>query len=879
MATIGSYELRGELGRGGAGVVYRAHDPSLRRDVALKMLLAARTEEAHLKRFLREARTLARVRHPGIVSVHEAGQDQGRPYIVMDLVDGESLEARLDRDGPMPPREAVQLIVTAARALEAAHGEAVIHRDLKPANILLSRTGEVLVTDFGLAKDLDDPRRSNSISVSGRFMGTPGFAAPEQVHGGAVSPATDVYGLGATLFAMLTGEPPFTGDSIVEVVIAATVRPAPAPSERGGPADPDLDAICARCLRKPPEERFRAAAGLADACERYLRGERTAATAPGGRAGGLSPGTVALVALSILAVLLAVSTTVLGIRVATKDEPLDPVVDGSTSLAGASEPGQPLVSGDVEPTELSEIPDASGRTSEAETDARLARGREVAAVLAQVRSGRLADRPGGYDDALLTIVRRGDAKTAALLVAELDPISTRLREIAFDVLRSANDLTDEERAAGERVIPDLDRTIAWIAEGPPWETRKRSSTSIHEAIARIERRGTDVRELTALEQRRRVGDKLLRTAALCCDALGYLDAGEEATGALLRHLFAERDATRAIPAAIALARIGDPEASRYVRQRIAELRPDVEIPKGKPVALVSDGPLERALREFGFFDRTKDHLRSSETPSGETSFQRWLNRSSAALAKGDLDGARTAHDRALELGAEEFLGTWDLDGKIRYQRGDFEGAIAAWTHAIDMSKSPQASLLSSRGIVRRSAGDLEGSLVDLDRSVEIWSNANSLKHRGKTRLALGDVDGALADFEASVADDPDYATGWACLALARSLQPDRRDAALDAARRGCELGANDTRTWHALGVVQVRRGDLPAALDAFEEALKLEPRNPEVFRDRGYALAEAGRAPEALLDLALARDRAPSYLIWWRADVVAKIAELTADGR
>ncbi len=195
MARIGRYEIRREVGRGGMGIVYEAWDPELRREVAIKQLTAAgEAGRGTLERFRREAQALARVRHANVVAVHEVGEDAGQPFIVMDLVRGESLRDRLGREGPAPAGRAVAIAIALTEALEAVHREGVVHRDLKPENVLMGEDDRILLTDFGLAKDFAGADPSGFSTMMGRFIGTPGFAAPEQARGehDRVGPATDV---------------------------------------------------------------------------------------------------------------------------------------------------------------------------------------------------------------------------------------------------------------------------------------------------------------------------------------------------------------------------------------------------------------------------------------------------------------------------------------------------------------------------------------------------------------------------------------------------------------------------------------------------------------------------------------------------------------
>ena len=269
-ATIDGYLLVEEVGRGGMGTVYRARRPDLARDVALKLLEpGARPERLQV-----EARTMARLAHPAIVPVHAVGvEPRGRWYLVMEWVEGRSLQARLEAEGPLPVGEVLEVGRRLSEALAHAHARGVLHRDLKPGNLLQRRQdGQVLVTDFGLARDLTDPTR---LSRTGQLLGTPGFAAPEQLLGDAqrVDARCDVYGVGATLYALLTGAPPFSG-SLVEMV-RATVESSPQrPSALRAGIPPALDAVCARCLEKDPAARYPSMEALGAALE-------AAAVAPG----------------------------------------------------------------------------------------------------------------------------------------------------------------------------------------------------------------------------------------------------------------------------------------------------------------------------------------------------------------------------------------------------------------------------------------------------------------------------------------------------------------------------------------------------------------------------------------------------------------------
>lgn len=259
--------MGGELARGGMGVVYRARDPFLDRQLALKVISADDFDDPEgQERFRREALVLARLRHSGVVPVHAAGlTSQGYPYLVMDLIPGGSLEARLAA-GPLPPAEAVRLTRQVAEAADYAHGEGVLHRDIKPANVLLSGRGDAVLSDFGLAKLVGEDR----LTQTGDILGTPSYMAPEQVRGELdLTPAVDVYALGATLYRALTGRPPLAAATTTELFMKVVEVTPPPASEFVNGIDEELEEILARCLEKSPKDRYPSMRALAKALEAW----------------------------------------------------------------------------------------------------------------------------------------------------------------------------------------------------------------------------------------------------------------------------------------------------------------------------------------------------------------------------------------------------------------------------------------------------------------------------------------------------------------------------------------------------------------------------------------------------------------------------------
>ena len=309
--TIDDFELIEELGRGGMGVVYRARQISLNREVAIKMILRGRlASPSDLKRFLAEASATASLEHPHIVPVYEVGDIEGRPYFTMQLVEGRTLMEKA-KGNPLPQRRAARIVSKVARAIAFAHRHGVLHRDLKPSNILLTKEGKPMVTDFGLAKqdafgvatagrtsrfdvELDDaPEESgggaagdtakpmaSELTRSGMLIGTPAYMSPEQAGSrrGSIGPASDVYSLGCVLYFALTGRGPFVADSTMEVVMQV-IEQEPTPPRALRPSlSRDLEGIVIRCLQKPIDLRYETADELADDLDAFLADEHVSAS-------------------------------------------------------------------------------------------------------------------------------------------------------------------------------------------------------------------------------------------------------------------------------------------------------------------------------------------------------------------------------------------------------------------------------------------------------------------------------------------------------------------------------------------------------------------------------------------------------------------------
>jgi serine/threonine protein kinase len=269
---FGNYELLEKIGQGGMGVVYKARQRGLKRVVALKMILSGSDAgPQELARFRREAEALGHLSHPNIVPIYDVGEHEGRAYFSLEYIEGGSLARRLDAT-PWPARRAAALVETLARAVHVAHKAGLVHRDLKPANILLTADATPKITDFGLAKRVDG---DSGLTASNAIMGTPSYMAPEQAKGKTkdVGPAADIYALGATLYELLTGRPPFKAETPLDTIAQVHGEDPAPPRSLYSKVPRDLEAICLKCLEKEPRRRYASALALAIDLRRFLDGE------------------------------------------------------------------------------------------------------------------------------------------------------------------------------------------------------------------------------------------------------------------------------------------------------------------------------------------------------------------------------------------------------------------------------------------------------------------------------------------------------------------------------------------------------------------------------------------------------------------------------
>ncbi len=951
---IGRYVVTEQLGRGGMGAVYRAHDPDLRRAVAIKLVL---DPTRNVERFRREATACAKLRHPGIVGVHEVGLHGDRPYLVMDLVEGQSLEGLLAA-GEVAPRRAAELVASVADALAHAHGHGVLHRDVKPENILIDRQGRPLLSDFGLARDLTDAD-AKQLTASGALVGTPAFMAPEQAvaRRGPQSPATDVYGLGGVLYRALAGRPPFDGETLIELVQQVLLDEPVSPRTANPRVHRDLETICLRCLEKAPARRYQTAAALADDLRRFLQGEPIEARPATGAERfrrWVARHRFAAAALGLVAIFLVV----LGVTVpaavvrASRRERARIVaaarVEAVAALAAVAafeeaagadqtpapgEEGEPVLVAAVEALEASgrwlalapEEPDAiRGRFDAAIAlgevalrdaqwalarsafDKALATGVDDAAaraalarverartgvaerhreivekIIADTRSGAVAARPGGYDDALFTLVGLREAQTVQLLAAALDEVADELHAATVELFSSAIEPTPEERASGQRSLEGLremlDRRRTPGQDFTPEEERLfleanrrvlfRRMRSPNPLAAPGEVTST---EIEADAQHRRVGGRELFLAKLCCDALGRLGIRETAVDALGRFAMVASDEAVAVPAGIALCLLGGETAQRHV---IFILQNRFE-PNGTFSSQIRrfvprlDGGAPTGSPEAGAV--ADDAPGASGTAGGE--FLELLRSAAEHRVLGHLDEALERLERAIALPVPPLdrAKAWTMRGNVLSVRGQLAGALAAYDEAIELAPL-LAIAWSSRARIRLTQNDLAGGLADARKSVEIDPNhGHGWGHVGIALGRLGRSGDGAAALDRAIALDPEVSEWRSCRGLCRADEGDLIGARADH-ERAVELDPGNAEAWANLGDVLQRSGDLTGALAALDRALGLRPEAAELHFNRGNVQVARRSYAAAVADYSRAIELQPGASIFWGGRATAHV--------
>ncbi len=884
----GHYLVLGELGRGGMGVVYRAWDERLRRLVALKVLLSGETDPESQARFHREGEAVARLQHPNIIAVHELGAIENRPYIAMQFVEGRTLADRIGKAGQkkLPLNKALEAMRDVARALEYAHAQGVLHRDLKPQNIIIDALDRPHLLDFGLAQLRDS---GTKLTATGATLGTPAYMPPEQTGGERTDERSDVYSLGATLYHVLTGRPPFEGATPLNIM-AAVLRQPPSPPSRLNPrAAGDLDTITLRCLEKDPARRYPSAAELASDLDRHLTGDPIRARPLGSveRSWRWARRNKAGEALVLLAGLLLASLGLGGVLVVRARETVrrEEIETARTRSMDALAAFRARCAGSTQ---------ESGATNRQLFDLRLGLG-----LTALQACGRVLDLAPGDEDARKRMLEATSELGELAIRAEQWSVATSVFEQAADPQRAREGVVhvEAERARSRKAHGDEVRKILEEARtGKIAEEMEGYQEGLFTLVRLSEEQTVTLLAgaLGELTSKIQGGESLdavsVRFLKFVCEALGRIGIREGAVPALGAYLDAEstHEEVRAVEAGIALCRLGGPEASRRVlaaRERFGwesqfwhQLKPFTHLLEvGTEQPTTPDGFVVRAgtRRATGDLEGAiADCTKALELDPG---YREALgNRGAVRRESGDLDGAIADYQKALALDPR-YPALWNLLGNAHHGKGDLDRAVADYTKALELDPG-LALTWNYRGIVRSNKGDLAGALSDFTRAVELDAHLAAAWHgRGQTRLRIGDLDGTIDDCTKAIELEPRLAPAWNDRAEARRQTGDL-DGAMADTTKALELDPRLAVAWLNRGEMRRVKQDLEGALKDFTKAVELDPRSTVAWARRGFARWSTRDREGAIADYTKALELDPRCIDAWVDRGIARQDKGDLDG-
>jgi serine/threonine-protein kinase len=832
------YDLLGEIAQGGMGVVYRARQHQPNRLVALKVIRADRLDApAEVRRFRNEAETVAALDHPHIVPVYEVGGAGDQLYFSMKLVEGGSLADRLS-DFPADPQRAARLLAVVARAVHHAHQRGVLHRDLKPSNILLDTEGQPHVTDFGLAKRV---AVDSDLTQSGALVGTPSYMAPEQASASkaGVTTATDVYGLGAVLYALLTGRPPFRGETVLDTLVQVREREPESPGRVNSKVDLDLEAVCLKCLHKDPARRYGSAEALAEDLERWLKGEPTVAR-PAGSAERLwrwarKHRVAVAVGVCLLLTLTALAGSagwVLGDRAARR------TATEQEASAALDEAAQWQREGRV-PEALAAARRAAwlvkngvvGDVFRQRVQARKA-DLELVAELEEARLRRTAVREGHYnwelgDRLYAEAFRRADLDFGALSAEEA---GERIRQssVATELAAVLGDWALTRLKVSKRSGPSLKHLlrVARAADPDPWRDQVRSALE----------RG-DPRALAKLARSKEVSRQLPLTLVFVADALWSAGA-VKAAKALLRQAQQKRPGDFWANQELALV-LAESQAPRW-DQAIGFFRVAIALRPQSPGAHLNlgwafgkQGRLGRAIAAYRQAIRVKDNYPEAHNNLG-----------AALNEKGRLAQAIAAYRQAIRLKRDYPEAHFGL-GNSLYGKGRLSQAIAAYRQALRLKKNyPEAycnlgNALSRKGQLDQAIAAYRQAILQREKFPEAHHNL------GLILAKSGRLDQAIAAFRQAIRHKKDFPEAHYDLgiALAEKGRPGQAIAAFEQAIR---LRKENPKAHFNLGIALNKKGRPDQAIAAFRQAIRFKKDYPEAHYYLGIALNGKGQLVQAI---------------------------------
>ncbi|MBI2923778.1 MAG: tetratricopeptide repeat protein [Planctomycetes bacterium] len=821
LGRIGRFELRRVVGRGGMGIVYEAWDPDYKRRVAVKTLNSGEVppDGTAVERFVREARSAARLRHPSIVSVLDVGEDAGRHYLVMDLVDGRSFDRCLrgaESWAEFSLRKRVELLAQIAEALGEAHAKGVIHRDIKPSNILVTSEGRALLTDFGLAGEVD-PSDLERLTLAGVVLGTPQFVSPEQASGGSrkAVPASDVYSFGVVLYRAISGKLPFEGHGSQVIDLALTTEAAP-PSAENPSVTPDLEAICLRCLSKEPAKRYADGAELAADLKRFLEGRAVHARPrfPVARPRGAIP-----IAAGVAAVLL------LGIGVAWL----------LARIAAAGDRAERAAPGRQESLVFRNAPDATAADAGGGAEAQLKAARDqaeaerlvAAADASLAAAGPLLAGRWNYADGASQVQAALDGAARAIQRA---PAWAPARLARARALAATGDFTAAVAEFREAVRrdPAMDEAHALLARFLLTQAiLELAAEEMQDARADTPRAQALRREAAGHFAAIRAPGGAWRTPgeARLDEALAAWAGGDVATAVRVceEEIAASPGSGRAAGFHLILSRVDAGAArARHIDSAIRLNPGNVAAYFARGLRRLMSPSPDPALEDFGAALLAAP--RFAEAHCGRGCALGILGRAGDA---GVAFEAALAIDPGLELAFSQRAVVYRRTGRPADALADLDRAVAL--------RNDRAWVFMDRGRLRAQNGDAVGGLADFDRALAlIPERALAWYERGQARQALGQRDQAVEDFDQALTLEPGLAVAWYGRGVAHLERGDLTDAHADLSKV-IELAPTGSFAWETRGICRLRQGRPREALADFDEAVRQCTTTPGILVNRGSA--------------------------------------------